>query len=104
MQRYLALLIACLLVACQPAENVGTATNNLSAAATNVLSISDLYTDQGAWGANGVTYSDAADRCVRLRPTSPVWVYKRAPFMKIMPARWAGTLFPLPPRPMFWAR
>lgn len=71
MQRYLAPLIAVLLVACQPAEPIGTASSNLSAAASNVLSISDLYTDQGAWGANGVTYSNAADRCVRLRPTSP---------------------------------
>ena len=64
----------CLLAACvspAPVENTGVATSNLSAPSTDVLSISDLYTDQGAWGANGVSYSDAADRCVRARPTSP---------------------------------
>ena len=59
------------LAGCAPApESVSTSTSNLSAAASNVLAISDLYAEYG-WGANGVTYSNAADRCVRSKPTSP---------------------------------
>lgn len=63
----LGVLCALILIACaQPAEQVSLTHEGLSAPGNNVCSITDLYVPEG-WAPNGVTYTNAADRCIRVR-------------------------------------
>ena len=47
-----------------PVENVESVSQELSASATMVFTISSTYLSSSGWGVNGSVYSDASNRCI----------------------------------------